>query len=455
MAERSLPWEYQTEIDKASQQAQLAQYLQSQVRQPQGKMLSGHYVKSSPMQHLTNALLMYQSGKSQRDAREGRDAALQRYDTDSSTELNSILKQQMPQNMNAGKPQVDDTGEASGASIPAMSEGASLGAEMRGRGSKFAGSQALGKALYDSRQKREEATRSELLKRVDLKSIQSGNLQGGTPKGEFGVTDGVAYRKDETGIKALGQYEQITVPGADGRPQEAQKAPFTGKRDILDKQPKVSTTVNNNQTPEDPYFKELLTKIAGTDHKTVEAGKNAIEELPRIEELKKIHIDSKGQWTGGPAAGPVRFVRDLGAQFGVPIDPNVDLTNSKMQAIMSANVAKAIVSNGRGLTDEDRRALEKSFPTDKITPAQFPAFINMYEKMARNRAESYVGLVGRLRSSRPDLPNSLHAESVPTSSGPVPETPQQQVSPNITMPEFMKERAKLQAELDTLLKLKK
>ena len=339
---------------------------------------------------------------------------------ESAADRQAIVGMMQPTNMQTpSAPQVDDTGEPSAASLPAMAPADTRGAEARGMASQFPESQALGKALFEARKKQEEQRNAELLKRVALRDIQGGNLERGLPKETFGVSEGVPHAISEEGVRRVGPgYAQTTVPGAEGKPMAAQVAPFTGKIDVLDKTPRVTTNVNTTEDPNAAYKKALLGGLGKSDFEAVEQSRKSIDDLHSIEQMKKLHVNTKGEWTGGPVAGLVKYGRGLASQAGMPLDPKLDENNAGMQAIMMRQIAQAIFANGRGLSNDDRAALEKSFPLDNLTPAVFPAFITQYEELVRRNATKGEAILAHVERNNPELGPSLRRTTIPP-SGPV------------------------------------
>jgi hypothetical protein len=412
-----LPADFQERDEAAELKKQLAlQLLQQQAaNNPQGQMISGRYVKSSPMQHLAKLAQQWVGQQNLKKANEEQAGVRKDYEGASQRDLERVLEQMQGQEQ-MGPPEDGQMSMPRGNPNP-------MQAERLGVGSRFPQSQALGKALMEQRMKAEAARDAELSKRVTLEDLQKGNLQGGAPRLEHGVTDGIHYSKSEAGINPLGSYRQGSMPGADGRPMAVQTAPFGGKVDAIDKAPKVSATATANAPKsDDPFMRAYGTELGGGAAKVVLAGLDAADQLPQIERIKELHIASNGQYTAGPAAGPVRLIRDLASQMGIPIDPKVDLNNVKLQAEFTSMIAKQIIGVGRGLTDEDRQVLEKTYPGFHVTPSQMPAFLNQYEKILRDNIKRANSRGQKARDmyggSAPVTTQQIEA---PPGSGPLPE----------------------------------
>ena len=402
MADTLLPPEYQDEIDAALRRQKLAALLmQRSLQKDDGpQMISGHYVGSSPLSHLARLLGQDRAERMDTEATDQISKVRKRYASDAGADLAKIrgLQYGTPDSTGNNSLQVDDEGNmmpgATVAKAPDL-----LAAERAGASSRFAGSQAVAKALFEQRMKTLEKFREKAADRVALPDMGRIFTQE-TPEVPAGVQskqkiqfqDGLPIATPEEFVPGgqmpsrIGQgYQPTTVPGADGRPMAAQRNPLTDKVDVLDKAPRTNIKVDTKET-EDPYWKKLMADLGEKDAGRVAAGRDAAEQVTQVQRIRQIHFDSQGQWTGGPAAGPVRFVRDLASQLGIPIDAKIDLNNSRAQAEFSSLIARAILGQGRGLTDSDRQALERSYPGFQITPRQMPAFLAQYERILRDNA---------------------------------------------------------------------
>jgi len=404
MANTMLPPEYQEEIDAALRQQKLAALLMQRSLQagdgPQ--MISGHYVGSSPLSHLARLLGQSKAERMDAEATSRISKARKRYEADADADLAKI------RGLQYGSPEQqvenfvmapDERGNIPTATQPGQAPDL-MAAERAGASSGFPASQAVAKALFEQRMKALEKFRDKAADRAglqDLPSIfaqQTPELPAGVrSKQKVQMVEGlpVAVPEEFSPGGPMPQligpgYQPTTVAGADGRPMAAQQNPLTKKTDVLDKAGRTSVQVNTQDT-EDPYWKKVMTDLGEKDAARVTAGRDAPEQIAQVSRIRQLHFDSKGQWTGGPAAGPVRFIRDLASQAGIPIDASVDLTNSKLQAEFSSLIARAILGQGRGLTDSDRQALERSYPGFQVTPRQMPAFLAQYERILRDNAQ--------------------------------------------------------------------
>lgn len=409
MTQVQLPPAYQGDIDRALQQRMLAQLLmqQSMQQRPQGQMVSGHYVRTNPLQHLANVFSGLQ-GK-QMDVQAGMDiaSAQERFAKDQERELAQIqaLMHGMPDRMTQNfVMQPDESGMPKPAVASAV-QADPIAAEQMAQRSRFPAAQALGKTLFEQRIKRLAEMQKEIASRVpveDVPKVYEGQVSGLRPKAGFQYVDGIPQivPSEATAGGPAPQpvgpgWQQGTMPGPSG-PMAVQENPYTGKVDAIDKTPKVS--VSTGAAPEDPYWKRFAEQAADRDVAVWKKAQDAPGVIAMLERIRKLHLDSKGEWTGGPAAGPVRFIRDLASQFGVPIDERIDLTNARMQAEFNALVVKEILGQGRGITDEDAKRLQRSFPSDAITPRQMTAFLDQYEKMVRDNAAQARKLVEKAQS---------------------------------------------------------
>lgn len=422
-----LPPDFQEELDSAQRRRALAQMFLQQglTQQPQGQMVGAHYVPASWTQHLAGL------GKalmgSYMDARAGQDinATKKRFSQAQSDELGRI------QGMVTGRPEqmtpnfVMQPGEG-GEPEPVKSTavpGNPLMAEQEAQRSQFPAAQALGKVLMEARMKRTAEMQKELANRVpvaDIPSIYEGRTTDLKPKQTVHYVDGLPIATPAEYVPGGPQparigpgYDQKTIAGAGGRPIVTQVNPLTGKSDSIDKAPQTSVSVQTGDR-EDPYWKAIATKLGDKDAAIVSAGRDAPAVLDSIARMRKLHFDSKGDYTAGPAEGVVRLIRDLASQFDVPLDPAKDIYNAKFQAEFSNSIAAKILGEGRGLSNEDRQALERAFPNAKIPPAMLPAFLNQYEMLVRgNAARSQEVLRSLQRGSRGQLPTATRDIPVP------------------------------------------
>jgi hypothetical protein len=411
-----LPPGYQSGIDEAQFKKRLAAALMaSGGQQRAGQMVGNRYVPTSGWENasqlaktLVGAYGLYAGEKQQSDT-------LAKYGTDQQVDLARILKMQLPQQETIpGGPGEGDAGISS-----ITRPGDVRGAETAGLGSQFPRSQDLGQALQKARLLAEEKRREELLKRVRLSDIQGGNLEGGAPKAEYSVTEGVPYAKSETGIAPLGTYKQGTMSGADGRPMAVQTAPFTGRVDAIDKAPKVN--VNTGKQPEDKYIDTAQVELSKKDTSLYNAAEMADmgnKSLSRIRDIIKT-----SPTTGGPLAQYEVAARNFAAEYGIPFDPAKDASNARLSAEFSSRVADMVLTGGRGISNDDRVALEKALPSfaSGIPFEQVPAFINQLEKINNSRIGSwrsrYDTLPEKYKQLYPATFGSYRGSLAPSSGG--------------------------------------
>jgi len=435
--DQQLPPEYQEQIDQAMRRRALAQAMLQQGlgNRPQGRMVAGHYVKSSPFEHLAGIAQVlsgqYMDAGAGRDIADARRRALEAQQGEIGQVqrmLTGTPEQQVPNFVMAP----DESGEVPTAKQPGMAPDPRA-AEMQAQRSQFPAVAAMGKALFEQRMKRLGEFQKAAASRVsmqDLPGLFAGEEpslpQGAQPKQEVKFNDNLPfavpaeYTPGGPAPQRIGQgYQPTTVPGADGKPMAAQVNPASGRVDVLDKAPKTNVKVNSGDT-EDPYWKAAMTRMGDRDAAFIIAGREAPAQLVQVERIRKLHLDSKGQYTGGPLQGPIRFLRDSASQLGVPVNPEIDLNNVKMQAELAGSIANAILKEGRGLTDQDREALKRAFPSESITPAQMPAFLAQYERMLRDNIElSNQTLKSLQRGRGQQAPTALRDNLVVPSRKPV------------------------------------
>jgi len=144
--------QYQDEVTQAQQMQMLAQLLASNKANTEGRMISGHYVRSNPLAHINNLAAgvggLYGGNKS----REMLAKVLQRQGMQQQAERQGVLGMLQPRNVqDPSLPQVDDSGEAAASGLPAMKPGDPMGAERKALGSQFPDIQKLGEELAKQR----------------------------------------------------------------------------------------------------------------------------------------------------------------------------------------------------------------------------------------------------------------------------------------------------------------
>jgi hypothetical protein len=84
----------------------------------------------------------------------------------------------------------------------------------------------------------------------------------------------------------------------------------------------------------------------------------------------------------------------------MPIDKVRDRNNSVFQAEAMDYIASQIIKGGRGLTNEDREAIEQAWPgwRSGIPFDQLPAFLDQMERIAESKIDSFRAI----RSSIPE-----------------------------------------------------
>lgn len=244
----------------------------------------------------------------------------------------------------------------------------------------------------------------DLASRIPLGQVPQllrGDVAGLTAKPEVKVVEGSLVRVDPEGrtppqtIGGEWEVHEVADP-ASGKRVLVRANRLTGRVEAI---APFSVSATASVGKEDPHLKALELDLGKQDAELFAAGKDAITGIRMIHRVRNLYKDYEGRFTGGPVAPYERFVRDLAAQFNVPISPKMDLANAKIQAEVAGEIARRLLSSaGARLSENDRVALERSIGKD-LTPAQFMAFLNQLElrlaataEDARTRLKALQGL---------------------------------------------------------------
>lgn len=385
---------YASELSAIRSKLALAQALQQAYgQQPQGQMVSGHYVKPAWTQQLSGLAGVLVPALMQAKANDQMGQLQGRYANDQTQAIGTM------QQIAAGKPanpqtpnfvmQPDESGQPAPTFSPEVA-GDPLAAEAYGQKSPFPQVQALAKAMMEDRLKRRQAMQRTLGERVplaDVPKVYSGEYGDLKPKQTVQYVDGlpVATPAEVTPggpqpTRMGAGYTTGTMPGADGRPMAIQTNPLTGKVDSIDKAPKVSATANAGRDVEDPYLKEAGNLRAKSDGALYESALQARSGNAALQRIEKILATAPPD--GGPLAQKIVWTRNLLASLGMPVDKAVDEANTRITAEYTTRIADQVLTGGRGISNDDRVALEQAFPSFKtgIPIEQLPAFIDQLKQ---------------------------------------------------------------------------
>lgn len=266
--------------------------------------------------------------------------------------------------------------------------------------------QTIGKTEYAGLQK-EQINPLDLLKLegFDAKSKVAAALGGGV-----GALEGKREYKDANG--------QIYVIGPDGQPKLAVDArgkygptqtingeavqfeEGTGKAHQVATRP-AQTNVSLNPTikGEDAFASALGKDVAGEIKAARDqalTGYNTMSTLKQLQQLEKQGVFS------GPVANLATSINAIAQTVGIPVD-EAKLANSQAyQQQLAQQVAKVLTMGGgvgRSMTDEDRKAFEKSLPQLLLSPAGRSYVYKQMERDANIAIQRHQSMQARLNSN--------------------------------------------------------
>ncbi len=400
----NIPFEYQTEFGQADELEKLAQLIAMQraKSQPQGQMVSGHYVRASPMQHLADLFSAYNQGFASKQAAAMRQAATKRMAGDERGQIAQIAQ------MMTGKPIETVPGDF-------------------GPGER----ETIGSQTYEAPRPRraEETAFMSPFPRVQKLGERLQKNRHET----FSV--GARSATPESVIQAQGDYTQLQpqqpemygnvgeIPGLktpEGKPIYGQQNLKTQKWGELgtDRAPKQNVTVLGG-SQEKPYITEAQTGMAKTDLAMFNSALQAHEANQSLGRIKGFLAEG-AKVTGGPLAQAEVFVRNLAAEWGFPLNKALDRGNTMLSAEFTSRIASQVLSGGRGISNDDRVALEAAFPSFKtgIPAEMLPTFIAQLEAINNSKIGMWQA---RWRSLPPDFqkqyPATFGNRDVPQSPG--------------------------------------
>lgn len=322
----ALPPEYQAPIDAAGLRAKLAQAMMQQYMRPvQGQMVGKHYVRTNPLQHLTNILGQYwqrqgiESAGQEVSATRTRAGAAQQSERDA---IIQALRGREEPSLGA------DTGEAP--SGPRIIPGDPQEAERLALGARFPGNQDLAKVLMEQRMKLFEGG----AKGATNPSVVAAAQAGGDVSKLQGAWGGGITEQNIGGKPAAVTYDPKS------NEPEVKFAP----RDI-----KVSATASTGGKLYEAGGKFALEQI----DKSLPNAQAARVSLTSIQE-------ALGALDAGAQAGitqPVQqIVRKLASDFG--INGAAPDANDRLAAVLKKRVIDRAGGLGRQISDADRKFLE-------------------------------------------------------------------------------------------------
>lgn len=395
-----IPWEYQTQFGDAASLQNIAQQLMAQraiiQKGMQPQMVSGHYIKASPMQHLADLLAAGLSGKASYDASQARTNVLRKMAADESRTIEALRSQ-----YGGGREMEADP----------------RGAEQAALLSSWERARNLGKAWGDDRRAMNTATSRHLTGRGAAAMAASGTAP----------TDPGMYVQQEK-FGDVAPIPGLTTP--EGKPIHGQQSSKTGewKEKGTDRAPKQSVTVLSGSN-EKPYLTKAQEGMAATDVAAYNAALMADEANQSLGRIKGFLAEG-GKVTGGPLAQVEVFARNLAAEYGIPLDRALDRNNARLTAEFTNRIAMQVLSGGRGISNDDRVALEAAFPSFKtgIPAEQLPAFIAQLEAINNAKIASWMRRYNSLSpENRVAYPNTFGSHrSLPAGGGPTYDDPEKE-----------------------------
>lgn len=269
--------------------------------------------------------------------------------------------------------------------------------------SQFPEMQALGKAEYAGIGK-EQMTMKDWLgfaDKYDPQSViaaqQAGDPRLLRPKKEFKEANGQIYNvtgdQPALAVDARGRFGPTqTING-----EAVQFEEGTGKAHQVATRP-AQTNVSLSPTikGEDAFASQLGKDIAGEVKAAREQALSGYNTMSSLKQLKQ--LDAQGVFTG-PTANVATAVNALAQTFGVPVD-EAKLANSQAyQQQLAQQISKVLTMGGgvgRSMTDEDRKAFEKSLPQLLLSPQGRQYVFNQMERDANIAIQRHKSVQQRL-----------------------------------------------------------
>jgi hypothetical protein len=244
------------------------------------------------------------------------------------------------------------------------------------------------------------------------------------PKQKF-MTVGERVLDESDPTKVVGDYRPQFGNKYDYKGDVYQDDKGTGQSRKLDNAPKtsISLTASNIVPKGETKFSETLG--AGRAKNFLEAETNAAtanRTLGSIVQLRE--LEAKGI-TSGRFAEPANAVAEVAASLGIPVDRNKLANTQGYDQQISKQVASVLTQGGgvgRSMTDEDRKAFQKSLPSRLLTSEGRAEVYAQMERDAHSDIQHYRGLQSTLQENPvyKDSPGMLTVDPVGQPGGRIP-----------------------------------
>jgi len=421
----TLPFDLQTEQDAIARRQQLAQALMMQaMQQPQGQMVSGHFVAPSLMQHVAQVAGAYLGGKltdQQDDAKRelagkynnALASGLQKYfDTRDGKPGQTMTTDQVDALMNNDQaPQLAEPVKADPrrAAIEALTSGIAplqqLGqTDLSQIGkSQMTPKDLLGLPGFDPKSRLLAAMGGGLgvLAPERKEHVINGQIVVGTPDSGYAPVADVRDRFNPVGV--IGQ-------GEDGKPIYGQTNSGTGEAKFAPKG--VQVNVDTTQKAGDKFATELAGKRADLISKSYDNATAAQKAIDAIENAEgDVSAGIKSGASGQVALGIAKFAKSL----GMDADPQIANTESfrANMARETLNLVKGLGA-GTGISNADREFAEKASGGSILLDDQAIArLMNIAKAAAGNVQLEHMRLLGAQQGATGALPQDLETFRVP------------------------------------------
>lgn len=124
---------------------------------------------------------------------------------------------------------------------------------------------------------------------------------------------------------------------------------------------------------------------------------NTTRMLTRLEELNANPVYS------GPQAKPFMWIGEAAAGFGIPLDPERLANSEAYQQTIGESIARKVLEGGRGISNEDRLFIEKSYPSLMLSPQGRQMVIQHMRYVAQQQAEQADLIEQSIQGNMPEL----------------------------------------------------
>lgn len=163
----------------------------------------------------------------------------------------------------------------------------------------------------------------------------------------------------------------------------------------------TNVTVNNAA----PTAEKALSKTLGTGQgeAILEARKTKLDAVNTTRMLNRLEELDKNPVISGPQAGPLIWLGQAAAGFGIPIDTQRLANSEAYQQTIGESIARKVLEGGRGISNEDRAFIEKSYPSLMMTSQGRKAVIEHMRFVAQEQVRQADLMEQSLQGNFPEL----------------------------------------------------